>query len=67
VYRDQGNTDKAAAYALQAVYIDPYDPDAHELLADLDDKTGNTAGAAKEQHVLKILNAMSSEENTPAN
>ena len=67
VYRDMGNTDKATAYALQAVYIDPYDPDAHELLADLDTKTGNTEGAAREKRVLKILDAMSSDENTPAN
>jgi len=67
VYRDMGQTDKATAYALQAVYIDPYDPDAHELLADLDAKTGNTDGAAKEKRVLKILDAMSSDENTPVN
>jgi hypothetical protein len=37
------------------------------LLADLDAKTGNTDGAAKEKRVLKILDAMSSDENTPVN
>ncbi len=55
VYRDMDNLTKAVEYGIQSVYIDPYDVDAHELLADLYAKAGNTAGAAKEKHTLKIL------------
>jgi len=54
-YRDMAKLDKAVEYGMQAVYIDPYDADAHELLAELYEKTGNTAGAARERQSLKIL------------
>jgi tetratricopeptide (TPR) repeat protein len=65
IYRDIGQQDQAINYAMQSVYIDPYDSDAHELLADLDDKAGNTAGAKKERHVLEILANMSSDDTKP--
>ncbi|MEZ0265179.1 MAG: tetratricopeptide repeat protein [Phycisphaerae bacterium] len=55
LYRDTKTFDKAVEYGVQAVYIDPYDVDAHELLADLYDKAGNSAGAARERNTLKIL------------
>ncbi|HYE21426.1 MAG TPA: tetratricopeptide repeat protein [Tepidisphaeraceae bacterium] len=55
LYRDTKDFTKAAEYGLQAVYIDPYDVDAHELLADLYDKANNPAGAARERNTLKIL------------
>lgn len=55
LYRDTGDMDHAIKRALDAVYIDPYDSDAHQLLESLYEKAGNTAGAEKEQHVIAIL------------
>jgi tetratricopeptide (TPR) repeat protein len=55
MYRQTGDYDKAAARALKAVYIDPYDTDAHRLLLDLYEKLGNTAGAARETRVIGEL------------
>ncbi len=40
---------------MQGVYVDPYDPDAHELLADLYEKTHNENGAERERKTLAIL------------
>ncbi len=42
-------------YATTAVYIDPYDDAAHELLAEIDEKTANKSGLEREQRVLAIL------------
>jgi cellulose synthase operon protein C len=52
IYRDQGQLDLAAARALQAVYIAPYDRDAHRLLADIDEKVGKTAEAVREEQAI---------------
>ena len=35
IYRAAGNTELATALVLKAVYIDPYDMDAHKMLAEL--------------------------------
>ena len=51
----EGKFTEAQQFALTAVYTDPYDLRAHELLAEIDEKAGNTAGAAKEQEVIPIL------------
>ena len=53
-----GNLDSACKQALKAVYINPYDMAAHELLAGLDDKAGNSAGADRERKVIDILNQL---------
>jgi tetratricopeptide (TPR) repeat protein len=55
VYRDQEQTADAVAFALQAVYINPYDMDAHELLAALYEKSGDAAGARREGRVIPVL------------
>jgi tetratricopeptide (TPR) repeat protein len=55
VYRDIGQLDQAIAYATQSVYVDPYDTDAHELLADLFEKNHNENGAERERKTLAIL------------
>jgi tetratricopeptide (TPR) repeat protein len=55
LYRDEGKLDLAAHYALRAVYINPYDDAAHELLAELYEKTGNQTGLSREKRVLDIL------------
>jgi tetratricopeptide (TPR) repeat protein len=55
LYRDMGKTDKAVEYGLQSVYIDPYDVGAHELLAELYEKSGNAAGVEREKKTIAIL------------
>lgn len=35
LYRDLGKTDRALEFAWQAIYVSPYDLDAHQLLAEL--------------------------------
>jgi tetratricopeptide (TPR) repeat protein len=55
LYRDMNRIDDAVKYATQAVYIDPYDRDAHELLASLFEKTGNEVGLSREQRVITII------------
>jgi tetratricopeptide (TPR) repeat protein len=55
IYRDLNDTDHAIAYATQAVYVDPYDLDAHELLLELYDKTGNGDGVLKERKTISVL------------
>jgi hypothetical protein len=50
-----GQTDNAIKYGVQSVYVDPYDTTAHELLAELYEKAGNTAGAAREKKAIAVL------------
>ena len=46
---------KAEKYAMEAVYIEPYDLDAHELLSQVHEKTGDRAGLDREQRVIPVL------------
>ena len=55
LYRDEGKLDDAKKFALTAVYTDPYDLRAHQLLAEIDQKAGDAKGEAKEQEVIPIL------------
>jgi tetratricopeptide (TPR) repeat protein len=55
IYRDDGKLDEARQYALEAVYIDPYDPLAHQMLAELYEKTGDAAGLEREKRVMPVL------------
>jgi tetratricopeptide (TPR) repeat protein len=52
---DLNEVKKAERYALEAVYVDPYDPDAHELLAGVYEKNGNGQGLEREKRVLAAL------------
>src|SRR5256885_12238355 len=54
LYRDLDKLTEAQQFALTAVYTDPYDLDAHQLLAEVDEKAGNEAGAAREKKVIPI-------------
>jgi tetratricopeptide (TPR) repeat protein len=53
--RDAGELPRAIAEARRAVYTDPYDLDAHQLLAELFEKSGDAAGLAKERRVIPVL------------
>jgi hypothetical protein len=46
---------RAEQYAMESVHIDPYDLDAHELLAQVHEKTGNQKGLEREQRVIPVL------------
>ena len=58
IYRDENKNEPAIKYAIQSVYVDPYDMDAHELLADLYGRAADEAGAAHEHHVIDLLTAL---------
>jgi tetratricopeptide (TPR) repeat protein len=53
--RDIGKYDEAVKWARRAMYTDPYDLDAHQMLADLDEKVGDGAGADRETKVMGML------------
>ena len=66
VYRDEGSWDEAGKYGLIAVYTDPYDQSAHELLATVYEKLGNTSGAEREKRVIEEINKLDPTKQTPA-
>jgi tetratricopeptide (TPR) repeat protein len=55
ICRDLGKFTDAERWGLQAVYIDPYDMDAHQLLAELCEKADDQAGLRREERVIPIL------------
>jgi tetratricopeptide (TPR) repeat protein len=55
IYRDDKKLDKASVYALEAVYTDPYDLSAHELLAEIYKLADNKAGLEREERVIPVL------------
>jgi tetratricopeptide (TPR) repeat protein len=55
IYRDIGKIDDAVRYGMEAVYVDPYDLDAHELLAELYEKAGDAEGLKREQRAIAVL------------
>ena len=56
--RDAEQWDKAARYALDAVFINPYDVPAHELLEQVLEKTDDAKGAEREKRVIQELTAL---------
>ena len=54
-YRDVGDYKDAAAYALQSVYVEPYDLSAHQLLLAMCEKVGDVKGAEREKRVIPVL------------
>jgi tetratricopeptide (TPR) repeat protein len=59
LYRDLGQMDDAAKYGLEAVHINPYDADAHELLAELYEASGNEKALARERDAIERLKVWS--------
>jgi cellulose synthase operon protein C len=53
--RDIGKYDEAVKWARRAMYTDPYDLDAHQMLEGLDEKVGDAAGSQREQRVIVVL------------
>ena len=55
LYRDAKDLDKSKQYGMQAVWIDPYDPGAHELLAEIYEQSGDAKGLERERRVIPVL------------
>ncbi len=55
IYRDNGDFKNAAAWGLQAIYMDPYEMGGHRLLLQACEKDGDTAGAERERRVIPEL------------
>ena len=49
------NWKEAGKFALESVYINPYDISAHEILLQVSEKTDNTSGAEREKRVIAEL------------
>ena len=61
IYRDLGEIKDAQRYGMEAVYINPYDPDAHELLLQLCEKAGDEEGVVREKRVMAKLEELKKE------
>ena len=61
LHRDGGKLDAARQFALEAVYVDPYDLSAHELLAEICEKAGDQAGLERERRVIPVLQKWAAE------
>jgi tetratricopeptide (TPR) repeat protein len=57
IYRDTKDMENAKSYAWQAVYIDPYDKAAHELLLEIAQATNDQPTVEREQRVIPVLEA----------
>jgi tetratricopeptide (TPR) repeat protein len=57
IYRDTKDLEQARQYAWQAVYIDPYDKSAHELLLEIALATNDQPTVEREQRVIPLLSA----------
>jgi tetratricopeptide (TPR) repeat protein len=55
LYRDMGQLDDARRYAVEAVYIDPYDLDAHTVLKEVAEKASDVALLERENRVIPEL------------
>jgi tetratricopeptide (TPR) repeat protein len=55
LYRDLGDYGNAEAYALQSIYVEPYDLSAHQLMLAMADKAGDEKGVERERRVIPIL------------
>ena len=55
LYRDLNQLHDARDYAMQSVYIDPYDLDAHKLLLEIAQKADDQATEARENYVIPQL------------
>ena len=62
----EGALEEAVKYAKKSVYIDPYDIAAHELLAEVYEKSDNQPGLSKEKRVIAMLKEWKQMQEQPA-
>ena len=55
IYDDTGDAKNALKYANAAIGIDPYDPEAHDLLGELARKAGDTGKVKQQMEVAALL------------
>jgi tetratricopeptide (TPR) repeat protein len=55
IYRDIGKFDLAKTYAMQSVYIDPYDLDAHKLSLEIAERASDAPTSEREKQVIPVL------------
>ncbi len=55
LYRDMGDFTNAQAWGLQSIYIDPYDMDAHQLMKQVCEKSGDKDALDRENRVIPEL------------
>jgi cellulose synthase operon protein C len=65
-YLNLGKLDEAARWGKRAVYIDLYDETAHKLMQDIDQKSGDTTGAAREDQIIAILEQWHAKVDSPS-
>ncbi len=65
ILKAAGKPDQALPAAVQAVYINPYDPAAHDLLGELYDATDQPDEAASERDVAEQLRAKAEQADRP--
>ncbi|MGA2441498.1 MAG: tetratricopeptide repeat protein [Tepidisphaeraceae bacterium] len=54
-FESAGNLNEAVRWAKRAVFTDLYDPDAHKILAGVEEKLGDADGVARERRVIAEL------------
>lgn len=62
VYRDLGKMEESQQMAMQAIYIEPYDMDAHILMAEIAEKVGNMDMVKREQLAMEKLEKWQADE-----
>jgi tetratricopeptide (TPR) repeat protein len=55
IFKSEQKWPEAEKYAMQAIYITPYDTSAHELLRDIYKGSGNAKGMEREERMIPIL------------
>jgi tetratricopeptide (TPR) repeat protein len=55
LYVELNDIKKAEQFAAKAIYVNPYDDDAHELLLSIYEKTGNQPGIEREKRTIPEL------------
>ncbi len=54
---DNGRLDEAKKYAMESIYVDPYDLPAHELMLEIARKAGDAKAVEREEKVVPVLKA----------
>ncbi len=55
LHRDMNRLDDAIRFAMESVHVDPYDLSAHQLLAELYEKSGDAEKLARERRTIEAL------------
>jgi tetratricopeptide (TPR) repeat protein len=62
IYRDIGKLPDAQRFALESVYVNPYDLDAHKLLLEIAEKAGDAKAVERERRAIAALEGLGTTE-----